>query len=78
MVMKSSSGEVILRLLPFDSQFNSALRSGKSIREGMGQATNRSSSETLDLVITNALVVDWSGIYKAMIIPHSHSQDLGY
>jgi len=30
----------------------------------MGQATNRSSTETLDLVITNALVVDWSGIYK--------------
>ncbi|KAI5889173.1 urease [Schizophyllum commune H4-8] len=40
---------------------------GKSIREGMGQATNRSSEETLDLVITNALIVDWSGIYKADI-----------
>ncbi|KAI0925925.1 Urease [Taiwanofungus camphoratus] len=40
---------------------------GKTIREGMGQATNRSSSETLDLVITSALVVDWSGIYKADI-----------
>ncbi|KAK0204482.1 urease [Desarmillaria ectypa] len=40
---------------------------GKSIREGMGQATNRSSKETLDLVITNALIVDWSGIYKADI-----------
>jgi len=40
---------------------------GKTIREGMGQATNRSSSETLDLVITNALIVDWSGIYKADI-----------
>ncbi|KAJ7597092.1 hypothetical protein C8J56DRAFT_307645 [Mycena floridula] len=38
---------------------------GKTIREGMGQATNRSASETLDLVITNALIVDWSGIYKA-------------
>ncbi|KIK52654.1 hypothetical protein GYMLUDRAFT_179847 [Collybiopsis luxurians FD-317 M1] len=38
---------------------------GKTIREGMGQATNRSSSEALDLVITNALIVDWSGIYKA-------------
>ncbi|PPQ76528.1 hypothetical protein CVT26_013363 [Gymnopilus dilepis] len=38
---------------------------GKSIREGMGQATNRSSEETLDLVITNALIIDWSGIYKA-------------
>ncbi|KAI0649303.1 urease [Trametes meyenii] len=40
---------------------------GKTIREGMGQATNRPSSETLDLVITNALIVDWSGIYKADI-----------
>ncbi|KAF8813390.1 urease [Phlegmacium glaucopus] len=40
---------------------------GKTIREGMGQATNRSSVETLDLVITNALIIDWSGIYKADI-----------
>lgn len=37
---------------------------GKTIREGMGQATNRSSADTLDLVITNALIIDWSGIYK--------------
>ncbi|KAF8626608.1 hypothetical protein AX17_006526 [Amanita inopinata Kibby_2008] len=40
---------------------------GKTIREGMGQATNRSSEDTLDLVITNALIIDWSGIYKADI-----------
>ncbi|KAF8920008.1 urease [Mucidula mucida] len=40
---------------------------GKTIREGMGQATNRSSNECVDLVITNALIVDWSGIYKADI-----------
>jgi urease alpha subunit len=45
----------------------SDLTLGKTIREGMGQATNRSSSETLDLVITNALIVDWSGIYKVTI-----------
>jgi urease len=37
---------------------------GKSIREGMGQATNRPAAETLDLVITNALIVNWDGIYK--------------
>ena len=37
---------------------------GKTIREGMGQATNRSAAEALDLVITNALIIDWSGIYK--------------
>ncbi|TFK35571.1 urease [Crucibulum laeve] len=40
---------------------------GKSIREGMGQATNCSYKDALDLVITNALIVDWSGIYKADI-----------
>ncbi|KAF9007522.1 urease [Cyathus striatus] len=40
---------------------------GKVIREGMGQATNRSAHETLDLVITNALIIDWTGIYKADI-----------
>ncbi|KIM39379.1 hypothetical protein M413DRAFT_447306 [Hebeloma cylindrosporum] len=40
---------------------------GKTIRDGMGQATNRSSEEALDLVITNALIIDWSGIYRADI-----------
>lgn len=40
---------------------------GKTLREGMGQAGGRSDAETLDTVITNALVVDWSGIYKADI-----------
>ncbi|KAA1113033.1 hypothetical protein PGT21_019104 [Puccinia graminis f. sp. tritici] len=38
---------------------------GKVVREGMGQATGRPDAETLDTVITNALVLDWSGIYKA-------------
>ncbi|KAI0768097.1 urease [Trametes elegans] len=49
---------------------------GKSIREGMGQATNRPASETLDLVITNALIVDWTGIYKACFRPRCHA-DIG-
>ncbi|KAK3310463.1 putative urease [Chaetomium strumarium] len=40
---------------------------GKSLRDGMGQATGRTDAETLDLVVTNALVVDWTGIYKADI-----------
>jgi len=30
----------------------------------MGQATNQPDSATLDCIITNALIVDWSGIYK--------------
>lgn len=40
---------------------------GKTLREGMGQATGRPDGESLDMVVTNALIVDWSGIYKADI-----------
>ncbi|GAB1311038.1 Urease [Madurella fahalii] len=40
---------------------------GKVLRDGMGQATGRSDAETLDLVVTNALVLDWTGIFKADI-----------
>ncbi|OAA62669.1 Urease [Niveomyces insectorum RCEF 264] len=40
---------------------------GKTLREGMGQASGRADAACLDLVITNALVLDWSGIYKADI-----------
>ncbi|TIA95401.1 hypothetical protein E3P92_03601 [Wallemia ichthyophaga] len=40
---------------------------GKVLREGMGQATGRSDCETLDTVVTNALIVDWTGIFKADI-----------
>ncbi|KAE9976814.1 hypothetical protein EG328_002404 [Venturia inaequalis] len=40
---------------------------GKTLREGMGQAGGRSDAQSLDTVITNALIVDWSGIYKADI-----------
>jgi urease alpha subunit len=38
---------------------------GKTVREGMGQATGVPAAGSLDLVITNALVVDHSGIFKA-------------
>ncbi|KAI9752224.1 MAG: Urease [Chaenotheca gracillima] len=40
---------------------------GKTLREGMGQASGRADSECLDLVISNALIVDWTGIVKADI-----------
>ncbi|PLB46684.1 urea amidohydrolase alpha subunit [Aspergillus steynii IBT 23096] len=40
---------------------------GKSLREGMGQSSERSSEHCLDTVITNALIIDWTGIYKADI-----------
>jgi urease subunit alpha len=38
---------------------------GKVIREGMGQAAGVGDREALDCVVTNALIVDWTGIYKA-------------
>ncbi len=38
---------------------------GKVIREGMGQAAGVGAKAALDCVITNALVVDYTGIYKA-------------
>jgi urease subunit alpha len=40
---------------------------GKVIREGMGQAAGVGAKDALDCVITNALVVDCTGIYKADI-----------
>ena len=40
---------------------------GKTIREGMGQATGIGDKDALDCVVTNALVVDYTGIYKADI-----------
>ncbi|TPX35017.1 urease [Synchytrium microbalum] len=40
---------------------------GKVIREGMGQAVGVLEKDALDLVITNALILDYSGIYKADI-----------
>ena len=40
---------------------------GKVIREGMGQAAGVGDADALDCVITNALVVDYTGIYKADI-----------
>ncbi|KAJ3109639.1 hypothetical protein HDU97_003115 [Phlyctochytrium planicorne] len=40
---------------------------GKVIREGMGQATALGDADALDLVITNAIILDYTGIYKADI-----------
>lgn len=41
---------------------------GKTLRDGMGQSVTTTSADgDLDLVITNALIVDYTGIYKADI-----------
>lgn len=38
---------------------------GKVLREGMGQRAGAGDKDALDCVITNALIVDWTGIHKA-------------
>ena len=38
---------------------------GKVIRDGMGQSQTTRADGAVDTVITNALIVDWTGIYKA-------------
>jgi urease subunit alpha len=38
---------------------------GKVIRDGMGQSQLTRAQGAMDTVITNALIVDWTGIYKA-------------
>ncbi|HZG71632.1 MAG TPA: urease subunit alpha, partial [Chondromyces sp.] len=38
---------------------------GKVIRDGMGQHPLATRKDTVDLVLTNAIVVDYTGIYKA-------------
>lgn len=40
---------------------------GKSVRDGMAQSTGFSADEVLDMIITNVLVIDYTGIYKADI-----------
>ena len=40
---------------------------GKVLRDRMGQAEGVTDDETLDVVLTNAIIVDWSGVYKADI-----------
>ncbi|CAN1794709.1 URE [Linum perenne] len=40
---------------------------GKVIRDGMGQSAGHLPVDSLDTVITNAVIIDYSGIYKADI-----------
>ena len=51
---------------------------GKVLRDGMGQAAGVGDADALDCVITNALVVDWTGIYKADVgIKHGRIAGIG-
>ncbi|CAJ2668028.1 unnamed protein product [Trifolium pratense] len=40
---------------------------GKTIRDGMGQSCGHHPDHSLDTVITNAVIIDYTGIYKADI-----------
>ncbi|MBG8554184.1 urease subunit alpha [Hymenobacter guriensis] len=51
---------------------------GKTLRDGMGQAVGIPQAEALDLLITNALVLDYTGIYKADIgVKHGRIRGIG-
>jgi urease subunit alpha len=51
---------------------------GKVLRDGMGQAAGVSDERALDCVITNALIVDWTGIRKADVgIKHGRIAGIG-
>src|SRR5687767_747001 len=51
---------------------------GKVLRDGMGQAAGVSQDRALDCVITNALIVDWTGIRKADVgIKHGRIAGIG-
>ncbi|RPH59108.1 MAG: urease subunit alpha, partial [Acidobacteria bacterium] len=51
---------------------------GKVLRDGMGQATGVSEADALDVVITNALIIDWTGICKADVgIKHGRIAGIG-
>ncbi len=51
---------------------------GKVLRDGMGQASGVAAADALDVVITNAVVIDWSGIFKCDIgIKHGRIVGLG-
>ncbi|AXN40094.1 urease subunit alpha [Peribacillus butanolivorans] len=51
---------------------------GKVIRDGMGQHPTASRDEVMDLVFTNAIIVDYTGIYKADIgVKDGNIADIG-
>jgi urease subunit alpha len=51
---------------------------GKVLRDRMGQAEGIADADALDVVITNALIVDWSGIVKADVgIKHGRISGIG-
>jgi urease subunit alpha len=51
---------------------------GKTLRDRMGQQEGVADADALDLVITGALVVDWSGIVKADVgIKHGRIAGIG-
>src|SRR5262249_33291546 len=51
---------------------------GKGLRDGQGQKSGAQDHEALDAVITNALIVDHTGIYKADVgIKHGRIAGIG-
>jgi urease subunit alpha len=51
---------------------------GKVLRDRMGQAAGVGAAGALDVVITNAVIIDWTGVYKADLgIKHGRIAGIG-
>jgi hypothetical protein len=62
------TGTLGLGVIAFcSSECNGGCGHGQVLRDGMGQATGWAASGCLDAVVTNALVVDHTGIFKCDI-----------
>jgi urease len=47
------------------AHFNPIPAGGKVLRDGLGQASGLSDAEAVDTIITNAVILDYTGIIKA-------------
>ncbi|KAJ2017372.1 Urease, partial [Coemansia sp. S610] len=51
---------------------------GKTLRDGMGQVSGLGRAQCLDLVITNCVIIDYTGVYKADIgVRNGHIVGIG-
>src|SRR3546814_18092616 len=48
---------------------------GKVIRDGMGQSQITNAAGAADTVVTNAVIIDWTGIYKADVALKNRSEE---
>ncbi|KAG6429300.1 hypothetical protein SASPL_107348 [Salvia splendens] len=63
----TEEGSSVSHSMSRDNYANIVFGGGKVLRDGMGQACGYQSCDCLETVITNAVVIDYTGIFKADI-----------